>query len=85
MCLNTYYGDNVVYSLATTYVQVDTIVSGGSTTIQTHCIVTAWESPGDSHSFLTYNRHYLSCCNPIEVDFSMIVGYRISYFKDIYA
>ena len=36
------------------YVQVDTIVAGGSFTIWTHCIVIVWESPGDSHNLLTF-------------------------------
>ena len=41
--------------------------SSGSTPIQTYSIVTVWELPCDSHIFLTYNCHCVSCCNPIKV------------------
>ena len=53
-----------VYLLVT--VCTSSIVASGSFTIQTHCIATAWELPGDSHIIiiLTITITTLSCCNP---------------------
>ena len=42
------------------------IVAGGSITIWTHCIATAWELPSDSHIYhFTHNRHYVAYMNTI--------------------
>ena len=51
--------------------------SSGSTPIWTHRIVTAWELCGNSQQSFIYYCHYKSCCNPIEVDFSVILWLKI--------
>ena len=64
---------NDVYSLHYCYVQWG---SSGSTTTWTHCIVTVWELHCNSHNLLS-TTVTVSCCDPIEVDFSMILWCEI--------
>ena len=54
MYLNTYHYQQFCILTSFNYVQVDTIVAGGSFTIWTHCIVIAWESLDDPHNLLTF-------------------------------
>ena len=55
----------IVFFCNNTKSHTSSIVTGGPFTIQTHCIVTVWESPGASHIIIiTITVTTLSCCNP---------------------